>query len=117
MWSIDVSPQRAGGSASATDFVVSLPAVDPSTTRVISEVPLQMIVWTLSPRWTIYPSTPVLFKELTYSRVGYSVSVRGAGAWLDSVGMLNFSSAVLELSTGSTELTDEEVRSGAFCCN
>ena len=41
MWSIDVSPHRAIGSTSATDFVVSLPAVDRSSTRVISEVPLQ----------------------------------------------------------------------------
>ena len=77
MWSIDVSPHRAIGSASATDFVVSLPAVDRSSTRVISEVPLQTNRVDSLPS-VDHSSTRVLVKELSYPRVGYSVSVRGA---------------------------------------
>ena len=89
MWSIDVSPHRAIGSASATDFVVSLPAVDRSSTRVISEVPLQTnrvdspfggpSLDPVALQGTLVPSCELL----TFVSPD---SVRGACAWLNSVG-------------------------------
>ena len=121
-WSIDASPYRAIGSASATDCVVTLPSVDRSSTRVISEVPLQTNRVGSIPS-VDHSSTRVLFKELSYPRAGCSHSccqlvfvVRVPG-WIRWV-KLNFSSTVSEeLSTGSKDLLIEKCGAVIFCCD